>query len=324
MSNIFKSSVGHLTQTKDWMRFQEALGRKTFEASGDGWSYRAALEKSEPVLGKSSTRLYATYGPVAKDVKSLNEALNSLKNLAISQKASYIRVDPYPYFEESELKKLGLRKNLRDLQPNMTWILDLHPSEDELLMGMTSLNRRIWRRRQEFGLSFEEDSSPKGRNEFAKFIEIISKRTNTIPRSPQYMATLLETFGHDKSGIVFCLHDGKRLAGALYVDDLENKTRYYLYAGSVEEAKKYSCGSALLCYLIFGAKAKGMEHFDFFGVIPEGIKNHPYTGYSAFKRTFGGHDVNFSGTWELPINKTSHAVIRLGRLAAKAIKKFKK
>jgi lipid II:glycine glycyltransferase (peptidoglycan interpeptide bridge formation enzyme) len=205
----------------------------------------------------------------------------------------------------------------------MTWVLDLSASEDELLMGMTSLNRRVWRRRGEFGLSFEEDSSAKGQKEFAKFIEIISKRTNTIPRSPEYMATLLETFGQDKSGIVFCLHKGKRLAGALYVDDLENKTRYYLYAGSVEEAKKYSCGSALLCYLIFGAKAKGMERFDFFGVIPEGIKNHPYTGYSAFKRTFGGHDVNFSGTWELPINKTSHAVIRLGRLTAKAIKKFK-
>ncbi len=324
MPEITTAAVNHLTQTKDWMRFQEALGRKTFASNGNGWSYRAVLEESEPVLGKSSTRLYVPYGPVASSPKALTEALKSLQELAVSQKASYVRVDPYPYFEKSTLKKLGLYKNPRDLQPNMTWVLDLSPSEDELLMGMTSLNRRVWRRREEFGLSFEVDSSPKGQKDFAGFMQVISKRTHTIPRSPEYMATLLETFGKEKSDIVFCLHNGKRLAGALYADDVENKTRYYLYAGSVEEAKKHSCGSALLCYLIFEAKAKGLKHLDFFGVIPEGVKNHPYTGYSAFKRTFGGHDVNFSGTWELPINKTSHATIRFGRRIAKTIKKLRK
>jgi lipid II:glycine glycyltransferase (peptidoglycan interpeptide bridge formation enzyme) len=311
----------HLLQTASWMQFQEALGKKSFVNSGAGWSYHAVLEKSEPVFGRSSSRLYVPYGPIAKDAKALGQALISLKELAIEQKASYIRVEPYPHFDRLTLKKLGLYKSLRDSQPDMTWVLDLSPSENELLMGMTSLNRRVWRRRSEFGLSFEEDSSPKGQKDFAKFIRVISERTRAIPRSPEYMATLLETFGKEKSDIVFCLHNGRRLAGALYADDVENKTRYYLYAGSVDEAKKHSCGSALLCYLIFDAKAKGMKHFDFFGVIPAEIKSHPYAGYSAFKRTFGGHDVNFSGTWELPINKTWHTAIRFSRSVTKTIKK---
>lgn len=303
------------------MLFQQALGRKTFEASGAGWSYRAFLEKSEPVLGRSSTRIYAAYGPVADSIKSLNVALKSLKDLAVAEGASYVRVDPYPFFEKSALKKLGLHKNPRDLQPNMTWILDLDPSEDELLMGMTSLNRRVWRRREEFGLSFEEDTSSAGQTDFAKFIETVARRTSTIPHTKDYMATLLQTFG-DKAGIAFCLHGGKRLAGALYVDDHENKTRYYLFAGSEEEAKKYSCSSALLCYLILEAKAKGLKHLDFFGIIPEGVTNHPYAGYSAFKRTFGGRNVHFSGTWELPIARVSHTAIRLGRRVAKLLKKL--
>lgn len=314
-----EKSASHLLQSDDWMRFQVALGRKTFAASGAGWSYRAVLERSEPVLGKSSTRLYTPYGPVADSAKSLGASLKSLRELAIVEGASYVRVDPFPYFEKSALKKLGLHKNLRDSQPNMTWILELNPSEDELLMGMTSLNRRVWRRHDEFGLSFEEDSSQKGQKDFEKFMQITGKRTSSIPRSYDYMAKLLETFG-ENSGLVFCLHSGKRLAGALFVDDLENKTRYYLYASSVEEAKKHSCSSALLCYLIFGAKSKGLKHLDFFGIIPEHIKNHPYTGYSTFKRSFGGRDVNFSGTWELPIAHVAHSAIRLGRRVAKVIK----
>jgi len=317
------SPARHLTQTHTWMQFQEALGRKTFEDSGTGWSYSAALEESEPVLGRSSTRLYVPYGPIAKDSGALETALESLRKLAVSHKASYVRVDPYPYFKKPELKRLGLRKNLRDSQPNMTWILDLGPSEDELLANMTSLNRRIWRRRAEFGLSFEEDSSPKAQKDFDKFMYITGKRTSSIPRSYDYMATLLQTFG-ENCGIVFCLHGGKRLAGALFVDDVENKTRYYLYAGSVEEAKKHSCSSALLCYLIFGAKNKGLKHLDFFGIIPENIRDHPYTGYSDFKRSFGGRYVGFSGTWELPIARSAHTAIRLGRRVAKVIKKVRR
>lgn len=314
--------ASHLTQTKTWMQFQEALGRKTFEDSGAGWSYRAVLEKSEPVLGRSSTRLYVPYGPTVKDTLALGLALKSLRELAVTQKASYIRVDPYPLFEKTELRKLGLLKNLRDSQPNMTWVLDLTSSEDELLMNMTSLNRRVWRRRAEFGLNFEQDNSTKGQKDFDEFMQITGRRTSTIQRDYAYMNKLLKTFG-EASGIVFCLYGGQRLAGALFVDDLENKTRYYLYAGSIEEAKKHSCSSALLCYLIFDAKEKGLKHLDFFGIIPADIKNHPYAGYSAFKRTFGGRDVNYSGTWEMPIAHVSHSVIRFGRRAAKTLKKFR-
>lgn len=316
-------SARHILQSDGWMRFQDSLGRQTFYASGPGWSYHAVLENSEPVLSKSSKRLYTPYGPVASSVDSLGKALSSLKELAVSQKASYVRIDPYPFFDKPTLKKLGLRRNLRNSQPDLTWILDLSPSEDELLMNMTSLNRRVWRRRKEFGLSFETDSSQKGQKDFDKLMGATASRTSSIFHSSDYIAKLLETFDKN-AGIVFCLHSGKRLAGALFVDDDVTKTRYYMYAGSVEQAKKHSCSSALLNFLIFDAKGKGLKIFDFFGVSPISATKHPWAGYSAFKRSFGGRDVRLSGTWELPIKSLPHAAIRLGRRIVKILKPGRK
>ncbi|MEK7472069.1 MAG: hypothetical protein AAB624_02370, partial [Patescibacteria group bacterium] len=119
------SYPNHLLQSDEWMRFQELLGRQTFQASGPGWSYSAILEKSEPFLGKSSKRLYTPYGPVAISAESLSQAVGSLQELAVTHKASYIRVEPYPYFDKQVLKKLGLYKNSRNTQPDLTWVLDL-------------------------------------------------------------------------------------------------------------------------------------------------------------------------------------------------------
>lgn len=317
------SSRLHLLQSDEWMRFQELLGKATFKAKGADWSYSAILENSEPLLGKSSKRIYAPYGPKADNFESLSTAVASLKELAVAEGASYVRVEPYPYFDKPTLKKLGFHKNLRNSQPDLTWILDLSPSDDDLLMNMTSLNRRIWRRHKEFGLSFETDSSAQGQKDFDKLMKTTATRTSSIFHTPDYISKLLEAFGKN-AGIVFCLHSGKRLAGALFVDDQKTKTRYYMYAGSVEEAKKHSCSPGLLSFLIFEAKKNGMKFFDFFGVSPSSASKHPWAGYSAFKRSFGGQDVQFSGTWEIPVKSFSHKTIRIARRVAKVLKTRRK
>lgn len=319
MSTDNISLESHLLQNDDWMRFQSTLGRQTFSAKGEGWSYNAVLENSEPVLGKSSKRIYVPYGPIARDAQALANSLDSLQKLALTNKASYVRVEPYPYFDKPTLKNLGLRKNLRNSQPDLTWVLDLRPSEEELLMSMTSLNRRVWRRHEEFGLSFLADSGVESQKDFDGLMKTTASRTSSVFHDKKYIADLLSVFG-DKAGIVFCLYAGKRLAGALFIDDQKTKTRYYMYAGSVEEAKKHNCSSALLNFLIFDAKSKGMKNFDFFGVSPSSASKHPWAGYSTFKRSFGGQDVLYSGSWELPVKRFQHITIRVGRRVAKVLK----
>src|SRR4051812_28493914 len=76
----------HILQRHEWGRFQNALGRKTFYASGDMWSWLAVLER-----GRFGSRLYCPYGPTVQTAKALVAALEVLKACAKIAGAAYVR-----------------------------------------------------------------------------------------------------------------------------------------------------------------------------------------------------------------------------------------
>jgi lipid II:glycine glycyltransferase (peptidoglycan interpeptide bridge formation enzyme) len=107
----------------------------------------------------------------------------------------------------------------------------------------------------------------------------------------------------------------------LFFDDHSAKTRYYAHAGSFDEARKLQANSPLLTYLIIDAKKSGMKIFDFYGVSPANEPSNPWAGFSKFKRSFGGYDKKFSGTWEFPLNKLNYKILNTGRKLAGKIKR---
>jgi lipid II:glycine glycyltransferase (peptidoglycan interpeptide bridge formation enzyme) len=64
--------------------------------------------------------------------------------------------------------------------------------------------------------------------------------------------------------------------------------------------------------MIFDAKARGKQHFDYYGVAPpHAPKTHKWAGFSQFKRSFGGREVEYAGTWEIPIKLARYQAYRL-------------
>jgi lipid II:glycine glycyltransferase (peptidoglycan interpeptide bridge formation enzyme) len=61
------------------------------------------------------------------------------------------------------------------------------------------------------------------------------------------------------------------------------------------------------------AKESGQELFDMWGVSPEDEPDHQWAGFSRFKRSFGGFEVEYPGTWDLPVNKVLHAAYTAAR-----------
>ena len=52
---------------------------------------------------------------------------------------------------------------------------------------------------------------------------------------------------------------------------------------------------------LLDAHDAGIRTADLFGLAPPDEPNHPWAGFSAFKRSFGGEDVTHLGTWERDI-----------------------
>lgn len=304
----------HALQGSEWMRFQESLGKKIINGSGNGWSVNAILESSASKLGGSSKRLYAPYGPHVTSLNSLKEALKFLFEAAKIEGASYVRIEPTQYFTAQEMTSLGCKKAHRDFQPGITHVVDLTKSTDDLLFAMDASVRRLSRQTEQKGFSFNLSYEASDMDEFLNMMKITSERAGAIFRESAYLRSIVEVLGNSKTaGVAYAVHEGKPVSGVLFYDDFEGSTRYYLHAGSYDEARKVRGNPALGLYLLLGAKELGLNRFDFYGVSPIEDTNHRWAGFSSFKRSFGGIDVKYTGTWELPVKRSSYNAMRLVR-----------
>lgn len=311
----------HFLQSEAWARFQKAQGKRVFSEGQKNWSFMATLESSSSKFAKGS-RLYVPYGPAAADIKSLEDAVNRLKEIAKQENAGYLRVEPTGGFSNDRLKSIGLVQAERTMQPAQTWQVDLTQPKEDILMSMSSTNRNLYNTADKKSIKFEITYDIKKLKTFFSMIHDMAARTGMKPHSDKYFRLMAESLFQDKSaGLAFGYHNGEPIVGALFFDDHEAKIRYYAHAGSFEAARKLQANSPLLTYLIIEAKNKGMGIFDFYGVSPADQPNHPWAGFSKFKKSFGGYEKKFNGTWELPLNKLNYKILSTSRKLAGKIKR---
>lgn len=317
MSINKKTTSRYFLQSDEWAKFHKALGHKVISASGPGWQYNAVLERGYGKVGRMFSRLYCPYGPFYEDDKAKAEVFASLDEKAKLNKVDYIRVEPTNSTNELFNGYNGYKKCSRTSQPDLTLIIDLTRSFDELLLDMTKTNRYLWNKAERAKLEFEIFYETAKLGDFLAMLQETSERTKAKFRSKSYYEALFDTLAPNKAaGVAYVSHEGKALSGVLFVDDFAAKTRYYLYAGSFNESRKFSANSPLVTFLLKQAKDSGLEKFDFFGLSPADMPNHRWAGFSQFKRSFGGEELKFAGTWEKPIRKTRYKVMNLVRKLA--------
>lgn len=304
-------SVRHALQSEEWMKFQESLGKKVIKGSDKDWQVSAVIEGSHSKIFGSTKRLYAPYGPHAVSIEAMKEALAFLRETAKAEGVSYVRIEPTQLLTEEEMRNLGCIKNPHNFQPSLTNVLDLTKNSEDLVSNMDYEMRRLSRQLEKRGFSFEITYDASNMSDFFEMMHTTADRSSATLRDSEYLKKQIEVLGPTKTaGIAYASVGGRRLSGALFYDDIENKTRYYMHAGSREEARKVGGNPATVLYLIFNAKESGLEKFDFYGVSPIEDKSHRWAGFSKFKRDFGGVDIQYTGTWEIPVKKLQYALFR--------------
>lgn len=285
---------GHYLQSSHWAAFQAALGQTVFYAHGRGWRCLAIVEQA-----RTGRRIYCPYGPTAASAQSLNLALQALHTLARRQRALFVRVEPFLPKGRIGLAAMGLKPALKNIQPPQTWVQDLTKSTDTLLAEMTPTNRNLFNTAPKKELSFHASSEPADIKIFLKMIHSVAAHTGMKPHTDTYYRTMAQTLLPRKAAKLYVAeHKGQPVGAAIAFDS--PTTRYYAHAGNLLEARKLHAGSPLVTTMMLDAKKQGQATFDFVGVAPLGQKDHPWNGFSTFKRSFGGEYVAYRGTWELP------------------------
>ncbi len=296
----------HFLQSEHWQQFQEALGRTCITGHGDGWSYRAYVEK-----GKINTRLYVPRGPLLASPEALAPALASLREAARAHGAALVRIEPTEHVTTDNLKAAGLVRAAR-VQPEATHVVDLTPSEDEIIAHMNTTGRRLHRAFAKRGLTLHTSHDPKDIGILTTMLHGVADTTGMTAHSDSYLRTQAETFLPSGVATLYYVTFEDSPIAAVFVFDYDG-TRYYAHVASGYEHRNLGAGTSIVSHIMLEAKRAGLTSFDLYGIWPSATPGTPHAGITAFKRSFGGQDVIYPGTWELPVRPLPYAAYQFLR-----------
>lgn len=305
----------HLLQSPAWDQYEQLEGYQTFWRDGDGYKFLAVLHHTP--LGNY---LFCPYGPLLSSknpLKSLSYALDALRSLAREHNAFFARIEPITPLTSSSLTQLGLIKS-HDLEPAHTWTLDLTQPTDILLGGIEKTKVRHHRNHQKKGISIRTTQDPEQITILTSLLQGVGQRDNFTPQDENHLKNQL------KSGfatLYIAEFESKPIAASLVYD--HDSVRYYAHAATDDEHRKLMAGTILLVQMILDAQAQGAKVFDFWGITTSEDKNHPWYGFTQYKKSFGGQQVDYSGTWDLPIKKLRYSIYQLLRRFNRAKRKLK-
>ena len=315
----------HFLQSEVWEKYEKLEGKETFRISGDGFSGFATLNKT-PV----GNYLYFPYGPNLESAQSLSSAFKALKKLGLEQNAYVIRIEPTLALDGLKIaqtaKSSGMTaKKSHDLDPQYTWFLDLTASEEELLKGMESRKVRYWRNAEKKGITIRTSKDPEEITILTDFLKTLGEKDSFTPQDENHLKNQL------KSGFATLYvaeykdpesdFNGPIAAALIY--DFED-TRFYMHAATDFEHRKFQAGSILLIQMILDAKREGKKIYDFWGITKSSDPKHPWYHFTQYKKSFGGYEVQYSGTYDLILNPVKYRLYEMLRFANRKVRKLKR
>ena len=148
------------------------------------------------------------------------------------------------------------------------------------------------------------------------------EKTN-ITSSTGAKNALVETPSKDIKSTKPTPKDGEIIAASLFFD--YQGTRFYMQSAANLDFKHLPATVALLSHAIFSAKEDGLKTLDFWGIAPENANaSHPWYGFTEFKKSFGGYEKIYAGTFDYLINPRKYHLYsllrKINRIKRKIIK----
>lgn len=303
----------HFLQSNAWEEFQKAEGFEIFREKGENYEFMAILKPTS--LGNY---LFLPYGPTLKSKSALKSTLQALKKLAKAKKCIFIRIEPTIPFSAAEMKKFGAKKS-HHIDPEHTWALDLTQTGEEIAQSIGKNKMRAWKNREIKEISVRTSKNPADMEIFFKFYESVAAKDNFQTNERKYLENQLK-FGFATLYIAE-FQQTPIAATIMYTGD---DACYYAYAGADYEFRKKEGGAILLTQMIFDAKAAGKKIFDFWGITTSDDPNDPWAGFTKFKKSFGGYQIDYAGTYDIPINAAKYRLYSLLRPINKLKRKITK
>lgn len=312
---------GEFTGGERWTLSRNPVTGET--ALREGKSVRGVatvVKKRIPGMGFYA---YCPRGPVVGGEVSEGIEVRAVRELALQiKKILFFRFDlpqrsfgQQSWFQNDRNAKKASKNVSRikptfPVQPPMTRMTDLSPTEGELMAAMhhkLRYNIRVAERSdvrirfdmQDLSLAWHLFEGTASRGQFRLHPMVYYER----------MLSVLT--GNCRAFLATAWYEEQPIAANIMVDFAGVRT--YLHGASSYEHRFLMAPHLLHWELIRDAKLNGLTVYDWWGVSPENNPIHPWAGVSRFKRQFPGQDIHYPGTYDLVKRPVWYRVYTLAR-----------
>jgi hypothetical protein len=273
MENSKATQVSDLRQSPQYGRYMESIGWKVVQISN---------LKSQSIVQIFIKKL-GPFGSIAKIQRFDEFPWKKIKSELRENKVWMTKVEPNFKFSISNFK---FRQDSWPMLATKTLRVDLSPSLSEIQSQFKKDCRYELRKSQSANLKVQK-------NNFNNFYEIWKKAAGIkklwIPSKKDF-DSMVRIFGN----CCFCITIND-LAGSFVL--IHDKTAFYYYSGALPQGKRISLPYQVIWECIKEAKKKGCTVWDFEGIFDPRWPNKGWKGFSHFKKSFGGQEVEFPGSF---------------------------
>lgn len=313
-------------QTSWWAQFRTCAGYEHFGIvlRSAGSIVGGAIVHKFP-WSETQSFYYMPEGPVLRGEESLQSAifqaiLEEIDRVRSRESATISHLRMEPRRTSLPFPMQGFRRvppfSDRYMEPRDTLVVNLEPGMDHVLAQMKPKGRYNIRVAQKHGVTIVKDSSERGITDFLDVYSETAERQGLNAKPDEYFMDMLPLILSGRGQIFFAEYRNIRVAGAIVLHCGKRAT--YFFGGSLSEHRHVMAPYVLHYEIMCDAYRSGHSAYDLWGIAPAGEQNHPWESITAFKRKFGGVELNFIRAHDLVFDDTAYEEYREaeGRSAA--------
>lgn len=247
-------------------------------------------------------------GYIPRSPNPTPELIFKLTDYGIANNVLFIKFEPDREASLSEIKlDERLIKSAHPLFPEWTQVLDLTPSEDELMAQLKSKTRYNIRLAEKNNVVVTEMSTDEGFQIFSDLYFETCRRQHYHGHTPEYHRIVWNNLKDGIAHILIAFLRDEPLA-AYELFHFDNKL-YYPYGGSSDKHRKLMASNLLMWEAITLGKRLGATEFDMWGSLPPDYdKDASWSGFTKFKEGYGTRFKQFVGSYDLVIKPVHYAM----------------
>ncbi len=301
-------------QSWEWGEVQRSYGREVYRYVIEDGGFHGAVQFIVMPLSRGKTYLMSPRGPIFSATKSYEEFYRAIvsseafRRMVDTHKAVFWRFEPLDHHLPAFARRVA------DVQPAVTTVIELEQAEEDLLAAMKQKTRYNIRLAEKKNVSVEviegaAMADERWMNLWWELLEETSERHGIRHHGRLYYEAMFKEFGESGSGELLVASVSGEVA-AMNLNARYGDTMTYLHGVSTQKHRSVMAPYALQWTGIRRAKEAGYRWYDFYGIAPEGVKDHRLAGVTRFKTGFGGQVLEYPGTFDFSISGLWYTIYR--------------